>query len=433
MRKLLRQIVLSVLTFEARMVLARGKPKIFVITGSVGKTSTKDAVYSALSTSFDVRKSEKSYNSEIGVPLTILNLKNAWDSPIFWLLNIFKGFWELIKPGIYPTHLVLEVGADKPGDLKEIFSWLIPDVVVVTRLPKIPVHVEFYDSPEQLMEEESIPAFKIKKGGVLVLNRDDENVFSLTKEARGEVVTFGLDKLSDVSGGNILVSYRNGARGKRPIGITFRVDNNGSSVPVDLEGTLGIQNVYHVLSAFAVGIKEGINLVRLSESFKNYSSPPGRMKIIEGVFDTTIIDDTYNSSPVALEEALSTLKSIESKERKIAVLGDMLELGKFSESEHERIGRVVLGSAHILITVGARAKGIGKAALESGMDKSKIFEFGESKEAGKFIKGILEEGDFVLVKGSQGMRMERIVEEIILQPELKEKLLVRQEKEWQER
>jgi len=291
----------------------------------------------------------------------------------------------------------------------------------------------FTPSKKQLMEEESIPAFKIKKGGVLVLNRDDENVFSLTKEARGEVVTFGLDKLSDVSGGNILVSYRNGARGKRPIGITFRVDNNGSSVPVDLEGTLGIQNVYHVLSAFAVGIKEGINLVRLSESFKNYSSPPGRMKIIEGVFDTTIIDDTYNSSPVALEEALSTLKSIESKERKIAVLGDMLELGKFSESEHERIGRVVLGSAHILITVGARAKGIGKAALESGMDKSKIFEFGESKEAGKFIKGILEEGDFVLVKGSQGMRMERIVEEIILQPELKEKLLVRQEKEWQER
>lgn len=424
---------MGILTFEAKMVLARRNPKVFVVTGSVGKTSTKDALSMALSTSFNVRKSEKSYNSEIGIPLTILNLRNAWDSPIFWLLNIFKGFWELLKPGIYPTHLILEVGADKPGDLKEIFSWLIPDVVIVTRLPKIPVHVEFYDSPEQLIKEESIPAFKVKRGGLLVLNRDDKNVMALTKEARGEVVTFGLDKLSDISGGNIIISYDDGLKGRRPVGINFRVDSNGSSVPVEIIGTLGIQNIYHVLSAFAVGTKEGINLVTLSQAFKTHITPPGRMKIIEGLFNTTVIDDTYNSSPVALEEALLTLKSIETRGRKIAVLGDMLELGKFSKSEHERMGEIAKDSANILAVVGIRAKGIAKGALESGMDKSKIFEFEESKEAGKFVKGILEEGDFVLVKGSQGMRMEAVVEEIMLHPEFKEKLLVRQEKEWSER
>ncbi len=424
---------MSILTFEARMTLARRKPKIIVVTGSVGKTSTKDAVSRALSTSFNVRKSEKSYNSEIGIPLTILNLRNAWDSPIFWLLNIFKGFWELIRPDFYPTHLILEVGADKPGDLEDIFSWLVPDVVVVTRLPKIPVHVEFYKSPEHLIKEESIPALKIKKGGLLVLNSDDENVMALMKEARGEVVTFGLDKLSDVSGGNIIILYDNGLKGKRPVGITFRIDSNGSSVPVEIIGTLGIQNIYHILSAFAVGMKEGINLVTLSQAFKTHITPPGRMKIIEGLFNTIVIDDTYNSSPVALEEALLTLRSVEGAKRKIAVLGDMLELGKFSESEHKRVGAMVKDSADMLIAVGARSKGIAVGARENGMNISKIFEFEESKEAGKFIKGILEEGDFVLVKGSQSIRMEAVVEEIMLHPELKEKLLVRQEKEWKRR
>ncbi len=424
---------MGILTFEAKMVILRRRPKVFVVTGSVGKTSTKDAVSRALSTSFNVRKSEKSYNSEIGVPLTILNLRNAWDSPIFWLLNIFKGFWELLKPGIYPTHLILEVGADKPGDLKEIFLWLTPDVVVVTRLPKIPVHVEFYNSPEQLIKEESIPAFKIKRGGLLVLNRDDENVMALTKDARGEVITFGLDKLSDISGGNIIILYDDGLKGRRPVGINFRIDSNGSSVPVEIKGTLGIQNVYHTLAAFAVGIKEGINLVNLSQAFKTHTTPPGRMKIIQGLFNTTIIDDTYNSSPVALEEGLLTLKSIEGAGRKIAILGDMLELGKFSESEHQRIGATVKNSADILVAVGVGAKGISDGARESGMDKSKIFEFKESKEAGKFVEGILEEGDIVLVKGSQSIRMEAVVEEIMLHPEIKEKLLVRQEKEWQRR
>lgn len=433
MRKFLKSIIVGIITLEARGVLARRKPKIIVVTGSVGKTSTKDAVYTALSTSFDVRKSEKSYNSEIGVPLTILNLKNAWDSPLWWLINIFKGFWELVRPGTYPTQLVLEVGADKPGDLERIFSWLIPDTVVVTRLPKIPVHVEFYESPEHLIKEESIPALKIKKGGLLVLNQDDENVVTLMKGARGDVITFGLSKLSNVSGGNILISYDGGPKEKRPVGITFRVDNSGSSVPVEITGTLGIQNVYHILAAFAVGLKGGINLVTLSQAFKTHQTPPGRMKIVEGLFNSTIIDDTYNSSPVAVEEALLTLKSIEGDRRKIAILGDMLELGKFSKLEHKRVGGIVSNSANMLVVVGAGAKEIAEGARESGMDNSKIFEFSESKEAGKFVEGMLEEGDVALVKGSQGIRMERIVEEIMSHPEDKEKLLVRQEKEWQRR
>ncbi|MDO8590711.1 MAG: cyanophycin synthetase, partial [bacterium] len=164
---------------------------------------------------------------------------------------------------------------------------------------------------------------------------------------------------------------------------------------------------------------------------------------------TTVIDDTYNSSPVAVAEALRTLAEVKvdaspsaqdlaqddpearPRGRKIAVLGDMLELGKYSIKAHEKAGKEAVGAADILVTVGLRARDIAMGALDNGMDEKNIFQFDDTKEAGKHVETIMAEGDIVLVKGSQGMRMERIVEEIMAHPEDKDILLVRQEEEWQ--
>ena len=157
------------------------------------------------------------------------------------------------------------------------------------------------------------------------------------------------------------------------------------------------------------------------------------MNIIEGNRNSVIIDDTYNSSPVALNEALETLKTLDKVRYKIAVLGDMLELGKFTTEEHKKAGKKVADIADILVTVGLRSQSIAEGALDAGMSEKNIFQFENSREAGKFVDSILEAGDIVLVKGSQGTRMEKTVEEIMAHPEDKEKLLVRQDPDWKKR
>jgi UDP-N-acetylmuramoyl-tripeptide--D-alanyl-D-alanine ligase len=163
---------------------------------------------------------------------------------------------------------------------------------------------------------------------------------------------------------------------------------------------------------------------------KNYEVPKGRMNLLKGEKNTLIIDDTYNASPFAVLSALHTLKDIKSKGRKIAVLGDMLELGRHTDEAHKSIGKVASENADILIVVGPRSQFIKNGAIESGMQEENIHEFSNSTIVGGFLKTFLQEGDIILVKGSQGVRMERAVGEIIADKKNKSNLLVRQEKEW---
>ena len=175
MKEAIRNIIVYILTLEARAVLKKYKPQIVVVTGSVGKTSTKDAAYAALKHHAFVRKSEKSYNSDIGVPLTILGVPNGWGNIVQWIKNILDGFLVLLVTTPYPRWLILEVSADRPGDISRALSWLKPDIVVATRFPEVPVHVEFYTSPEDVIKEELFPVTLLRTAGTFVLNSDDSN------------------------------------------------------------------------------------------------------------------------------------------------------------------------------------------------------------------------------------------------------------------
>jgi UDP-N-acetylmuramoyl-tripeptide--D-alanyl-D-alanine ligase len=154
------------------------------------------------------------------------------------------------------------------------------------------------------------------------------------------------------------------------------------------------------------------------------------MRLLKGINDSMIIDDTYNSSPLACQSALQTLGEVKSNGRKIAVLGDMLELGKHTEEAHRNIGKIAKEYCNVLVTVGPRARAIKEGAREVGMGEEKIFEFLDSYQAGEFMKTFVQKDDLVLIKGSQGMRMERVVEAILFDQENKEKILVRQDVEW---
>ncbi len=432
-KKSFKKLIVLVITWQAKIVLKKYHPKIIAITGSVGKTSTKDAIFTVLSKFKTVRKSEKSFNSEVGLPLTILGLPNGWNDPFIWFENIIKGFGLMIMKRPYPEFLVLEVGVGKPGDMKKnVTPWLRPDIVVITRFPDRPVHVEFFGSVENIIEEKSALAYALKKDGILILNHDDEKVYSLHQKSNRKTISFGVSDNSTYHGIYPTYLYKKERGINIPDGINFKLEHDGHTFPVMLPKVLGMHNIGQALAAIACAHELGCDLLESIQAVSNYITPPGRLSLIEGINNSIIIDDTYNSSPVAMAAAIEVLRDIKGK-RKIAVLGDMLELGKFTEEEHHLVGEQIFGVADILVVVGPRAKFIAEGAIEKGFNQKEIYSFDSSKTTAKFLEGMIEKGDIVLVKGSQGVRLERAVEAIMEHKELKKTLLCRQDKEWQNR
>lgn len=429
MKEILKKAVIAILTWEAKLILKKYKPKIVAITGSVGKTSAKDAAAEVLSSSFRVRKSQKSYNSELGVPLTIIGASSGWDSMFSWFEIILKGLRLIFLKNEYPEILILEVGADRPGDIKRIRSFIKPDVAIVTTLQKTPVHVEFFSGPEEVFEEKSELIKNLGAKAAVFLNADDEEVMKIKGATEARVITFGLSRKADVQGSGYKIFLRRNGKKSVPEGIQFEAKYGSEKYPVKIFGTFGKHQIYSALAGIAAGIAFKINLENAIESLSRYSSPPGRLKLIAGLKGSWILDDSYNSSPKALLAAFEVLKSIKAS-RKIAVLGDMTELGRFTIPAHREIGETLPKFADLLYTVGIRAKFFAEAAIASGFPKENVFYFYDSDEAGRELEKILKSGDLILVKGSQSMRMEKVVEQIMSEPEKKAELLVRQESEW---
>jgi UDP-N-acetylmuramoyl-tripeptide--D-alanyl-D-alanine ligase len=430
MKSIFRSIVVAIITWQAKVVLRKYKPKIVAVTGSVGKTSTKDAIFTVLSHFYYVRKSEKSFNSEIGVPLTILGCPNGWSDPIAWLKNIIEGFTLILLPNHYPKWLVLEVGADRPGDIESITKWLIPDISVITRLSKVPVHVEYFADAQAVFKEKGFLAKALKKDGVLILNADDEDVLAYRSMFEGRIVLYGTSEVSDVIGFNYEISYEDLGF---PKGVKWDVSVGEERGEAVINGGLGVQQMYPALAAIAVGVSQKLSLEKMLKTFADHKPSRGRMKILYGIKDSIIIDDTYNSSPVAASEAIRTLELVKNKGKKIAILGDMLELGVHSTEEHRKIGEQVASVADVLVTVGVRSRATAEGALGSGLTESNVFQYEDSRIAGKETEHIIAPGDVILIKGSQGVRMEKAVEELLRDPLQKDRLLVRQDAEWQNR
>lgn len=431
-KKIGKSIIVALLTILAVLVLKKYRPRIIGVTGNVGKTSTKDAVAWALSTGLSLRKSQKSYNSNIGVPLSILNAKSGWGSPRAWLETLMRGLGLILFRHEYPKWLVLEVGTDRPGDICGIAKWLRPDAVIFTCFAKVPIHVEFFSSPAELFREKKYLVEAVREGGIIVLNADDEDVLGLKESLSGRrIITFGIHKEADVRGSHVHISEHAGDI--MPLGLSFKVSYDGKTIPVRISGTAGEGIVHAILASLALGRELGVDMLGMVDSFASYLPPPGRLRFLRGNKESLILDDSYNSAPEALRSALDTFKILKNPKRKIVALGDITELGSFTLEVHEELGALAAGFAEELVLVGPRAKFFGEGAKKAGFSEEHIHWFRQSREAGAFVDSILVPGDAVLVKGSQVMRMEKVVEEIMAHPEKKDELLVRQEPEWQER
>jgi UDP-N-acetylmuramoyl-tripeptide--D-alanyl-D-alanine ligase len=426
MKKTFKKIIVSILIAEAAFLLRRKKPTIVAITGSVGKTTTKDAIYAAIKGSVRARKSQKSFNSDIGVPLTVLGLPNGWSNPFLWLKNIIDGFFIAVFSADYPDVLILETGIDHPGDMDKLTSWMKPDIVVLTRLPDVPVHVEAFRTPQAVIDEKMKLVTALKVDGKLIYNNDDPIIQAQLADVLQEQVSFSRYLPADFQASADKIIYSD----DKPAGVEFTLTHLNKKHKVKLTNTVGTQHMYSVCAAIAVALELGVDIDAAIASVQTIQTPNGRMRLIPGLKSSVLIDDTYNSSPIATESALQALEEIKYAGRKIVVLGDMLELGQFSAEQHKHIGERVAKSAHMLLTVGVRARGVAEGALAGGMKESNIFQYDEVLRTGQELQSFLKSGDVVLIKASQGIRAERIVEEVMSNPEDAPELLVRQDNTW---
>jgi UDP-N-acetylmuramyl pentapeptide synthase len=434
MKGLFKVIIVTMLALVSRAVVRKYKPTIVMVTGSIGKTSTKDAVAAALGKSRFVRASEKSYNSEFGVPLTILGASNPWTSPARWTKVFVEAHLLLLLPNHYPKILILEVGADTPGDIGKILKIATPDAVVVTRLPELPVHIEAYATAAAVREEEFMPAYALAPNCNLIFSADDPYARQLAKPLEVKVTTFGASPDARVRIGKPEIWVEEGEL----VGMRTEVTIDGESYPLCVRGALGAPQLLAPAAALATACALGLSPQEALAGIDDYVAPPGRARVLRGKNDAILIDDTYNSSPAAVEEALSTLDRIATLlpgTRRIAMLGDMLELGRYSNEAHAAAGTLAAKHCDVLVTVGTRSRATAESAIAAGMPEANVHSFDTALVAIEQLQNLkLAEGKraAILVKGSQSIRMERITAKLLADAS-DAKLLVRQESQWKRR
>ena len=405
----------------ARDFVKKYHPVIIGITGNVGKTLTETALQDVLSVLNIRTRALKGESTKLKMALTILGGDSETAGFFPSLLFVIRSFWYVMVMGDKkPPVIILEYPLTRPGEMSERLSVARPNVGIITGLGDIPSNIEQFENMTAVIKELHGFVAKLGSHDYLILNSDDKNVLPLINQSRAQAMTFGFDE----GAGLKIINFENRYDFDKLVGISFKLETAGNFVPVRIDGVVGRFHAYAAAAAGAYTLLRGINLVKTSEALAKYSGLPGRSRLLAGIKNTYLIDDTYDSSIWGMVTALETFHAIEAK-RKIAVLGDVLNLGKYAETAHEELGRLVKGSANILITVGPRSRFIAEGARDAGFSKKDILSFDDADEAGIKLQEIMKEGDVVLIKGSKALTMERIVLEVMAEPQKAEKLLVR--------
>ena len=438
----MKNLLRNILRILSKRVINRYQPVVVGITGSVGKTTAKEAVFAVLRKKFFVRKSEDKYNNEIGITCVVLGI-DPMDKHVDssfkktrFILEVIKSLWLVYgyPKSRYPSALVLELGADKPRDIAYLVEIVKPIIGVVTAIGEVPVHVEFYASPQAVAKEKATLIKSLPSNGFAVLNYDDQTVLDMKNQTRAKAITIGFSPQADIWASDM--TYYLSDDQKKVGGLAFKVHRGESFIPVRSARIIAPHQIYGILAATAVGLYFNMNLVEIAKALEYIEFPRGRMNLLQGIKNTIVIDDTYNSSPLSAHAALDILKDfsdsvkrLAGRGRTIAVLGDMKELGKYEVGSHEALGTHAAKRADILITLGVAAELTGNAALPA-MGADKVFKYTELQKAADKLQEIIQEGDIILIKGSQSMRMEKIVKEIMAEPQRASELLCRQSAKW---
>ena len=416
MKKIFRFIISSILKCKAKSYLKKNNVDVIAITGSIGKTSTKEAVYFLLKNKFSTYKSPKGFNTDIGLSLSILQEdESGFSSFISWFKILKRIFTK--KLDIY-KKMVLEMGADKRGDIKKLISIAKPSISIITNVN--PVHLgdgQFKDI-EDIAKEKSSLIKGLNQDNLAILNFDDENVRNMQTIAKK--FSYGSSADVDLKVSNIKTTNTS---------ISFLLDYKNEFVSFNIP-VLGAFQVYVFLPAIATALNLGFSLKECANILKSFKLPKSRMNPIKGINDSLIIDSSYNSSPISANKALELLSSLSAK-RKISALGSMNELGEISKEMHINLGIQAAQISNIIVAVGLEAANIKQGAISVGMPEQNIYTFFNSEDAGIFLKDFIKADDIILVKGSQNkVRMERLIKLIMDNPSKAKNLLCRQDDSW---
>jgi len=346
--------------------------RVIGITGSVGKSTTKELVAEVLSTRYRTLKSPGNLNNEIGLPLTMLRLSSGYQRAVF------------------------EMGFYVPGEIAFLCDIALPQVGVVTNIGT--VHAERAGSQEAIArgKAELVQTLPQAPDGVAILNFDDPWVRRMEEKTKARVFFYGLSREANL--------WADDVTGLGLEGIRFRLHYLGETLHARIP-LIGRHSVHTALRAAAVGLVEGLNWQEILEGL-NQGHTQLRLAAVRSPSGALLLDDTYNASPESMLAALTLLDELEG--RKVAVLGDMLELGPYERGGHEMVGLRTAQVANILLTLGERAHMIAEAARRAGMKKSSVVEFDEFEPLMEWLKANLAREDVVLIKGSHGLRMDRI-------------------------
>lgn len=402
-----------------KIKLARMKPTIIGITGSFGKTTTKEAVYEVLRTKWRVLRNSKSLNTEIGLLLAILEQPSGFRSPLKWLWVLAAAKVNAFFSRKY-DFFVLEYGADKPGDIAHLVKLVKPHVAIITHIAQVHQAEGQFQNAEAVFYEKKKLVTCLEKTGMAILNQDDDFLKKLDGKLDAKMFWYG-------NGSDIFATdLKNTAKG---FSATIHMSHEKIHAHFPVAGSFHISAF---LPALLCGKLHGVTLQEGAAALQNFELPPGRMSIIPGIHGTTLLDSSYNASPETMKQALALLKDFPG-ERKIAVLGNMNELGDYTEKAHREIGKEIGGWVDRLVTVGGAAQIIAEEALKNGFPVSRIKTLSNAAEAAELLLSQkLSKGDVILFKGSQNrVRLERVVAKLMARPEDAKRLLCRQEEEWE--
>ncbi len=433
----MKKVLQTYLGYCVRKAIMRDKPQVIAIGGSVGKTSARHAISLAMSALFapkEYRTSLKNYNNELGMPLSVLACGIPNRNIVKWLKVLACSTAYLIGlKSLNMRYLILEMAADHPGDLDYLLRIAPPHIAIITAMGA--EHVEHFGTIESAIEEERRILRALPEDGEAVLNTDDVFVWESRNLVRGEAVGFGsgAEAFARIESANVVYDQDNFENSG--LEVKFKVMGY-HDFQIRLTGVFGEPHAYAVAAAFVFCLCMDHDLQpAIKKIDEDYHGMPGRTRIIEGIKNTVLLDDTYNAQPQAMKSAVNDLAGfpVVGGGRRIAVLGDMLELGDWAEREHKLVGeKIVEANIDILITCGKLGRIIADSAKAKGMGETRIKSFDSSDEAGYFLQQeVIRTGDVILAKGSQGARMEKVVKELMAEPLKAKDLLVRQTPEWQ--
>lgn len=387
---------------RAKDYLRKYKPEVIGIAGSTGKTITKDAIAMVLQKSYRVRSAPFSYNTRVGVALSVLGINR----------NIIRNNWLRLLTNsklkelsvVEPDVIVLELGADRPGDIDYLARHISFQVGVVTNVQS--THLRLFTSKDYVAHEMKSLVVEMPESGFMVLNADDPLVVAMRDQTKAKVVTFGQ---ADGATIKLLRWQRLGT-----YGFACELNIAGKIHELHLPNIVASYHIPHVLAALAVAYVMKVNISQAIQRLQSIKPPPGRMRILRGYNGATLLDDSYSAAPEGMLAALNLLKELPAK-RRIAILGDMLDLGAQTLNAHRDVGERSADIADVLVTVGDNMRHTGTAALNRG--SIDVHHFDKSQDVGKWLHDFMHEDDLVLIKGSRKMRMEEVTKRLLADPE----------------